>query len=258
MTNAYVYRSDTPAFLNGTDDLEALAAEQVEINLSTISLGTPVSADELKKSPDEALSRLGVELATIQSIADAAVAGAPVKVAMPLPSPLRQDPMLLSGLMGNLINQGAMILELDGAAYANPELDASDDGFTLMGLQRPEGFRLAINMGAITDWSADRLGEIAEELAADRYIFAIKPGDDLSALAKLPEDSLAVLGLVDPAGELSNEEILDMIDVAAEVIDEDRLALTVRGGFAAEHAAKQSKTLQQLAEVADIFWGLAV
>ncbi|MBL4811487.1 MAG: hypothetical protein JKX69_03815 [Rhodobacteraceae bacterium] len=259
MTNAYVYRSETPARLVKTDDLVESAKDQIALNLAVISLGDPVDVDEIKKSPDDAVARLLGELAQVRAIADKGVAAAAVKVSLPLPGPMRLDPMLLSGLMCNLVNQGATILELDGSAYGlNAELDAADDGFTLMGLPKPEGFRLAINMGALSNWSADRLAEIAEELAADRYIFAINAGDDVSALAKLPEDSIAVLGLIDPAGGQSNDDILDLIDVAAEVLDQERLALTVRDGFDAVHADSQQKVLYQLAEVSDIFWGLAV
>lgn len=251
MADDFVYRADPPATLAGTDDLVALAMAQERYGLNVVTPGLPVDADEAKKSPDDAVARLSETLAAMKGAVDA-----PVKLALPMPGALNLDPMLLSGLMANLIDEGAMVLELDGAAYADPASDASNDGFTLMGLPRPEGFRLAIHMGALADWSGERIAEVAEELQADRYVFAINARDDLAKLASVPAPAMVVLGIVDPAGGQGDDDILGLIDKAAEVVDQDRMALTTRSGFT--DADTQSSVLQQLANVSTMFWGFAI
>lgn len=254
MSDDFVYRADPPAQLNVVGSLGEFATSQNITGLNIATNGTPVLEDEIKKSPDDAVDRLLGEMKQMTEALEA-----PIKVCLPLPNPVRLDPMLMAGLFGNLVDAGAKILELDGAAYGlNPELDPSNDGFTLMGLPRPEGFRLAIHMGALSAWDADRLAEVSEELAADRYVFAIDAGDDMSALTRLPKESMAILGFVDPAGGQSNDDILDMIDAAAEIMPLERLALTAKAGFTPEQADNQSAVLKQLIDVSVMFWGFAV
>ena len=48
-----------------------------------------------------------------------------------------------------------------------------------------------------------------------------------AALLALPDDALAVLALVDPAGGQDNDAVLAELDRIAEVVDLDRLALSV-------------------------------
>ncbi len=255
MADDFVYRADPPARLTGADDLAALVSLQVEAGLNVLSPGTPVDAAEIKaKGPDDCVTRLSAELAAARQ----ASGGAAVKLAMPLPGTVNLDPMLLSGLMANLVDEGASILELDAAALSAADSDASNDGFTLMGLPRPEGFRLAIHMGPLADWTAEKIEEIASELQADRYVFALSANDDFAKLSAVPEEAMIVLGLLDPAGGQSDDEILDLIDKIAETIDQDRLALSTAGGFEGQDAATQDKVLRQLADISVRFWGFAM
>ncbi|EPX82885.1 hypothetical protein ruthe_03110 [Rubellimicrobium thermophilum DSM 16684] len=253
MADTFVYRADPPARLAASEDLSALARMQQEAGLDVVTPGSPVTEDELRRSPHDAIARLSAELGAVRSAVPA-----PVKLALPLPGLLGLDPMLLQGLMGNLIDEGTRILQLHAAAYADPDRDPSDDGFVLSGLPRPEGFRLAVDLGALADWSADRLAVVTAELGADRHVLAIGPDDDLSRLSALPGDSMAVLGLIDPAGGEETDAILTRIDAAAAVLDEDRLALTVRGGLDGQAADTQARVLRQLADVAVRFWGFAM
>jgi hypothetical protein len=253
MADDFVYRADPPGRLAGAGDIAARARLQEQAGLNVVTPGEPVTADEIRRGPHEATGRLSAELALLRS-----AVSAPVKLCLPLPGTLNLDPMLLQGLIGNLIDEGATILQLDGAAYADPDLDAGNDGFTLMGLPRPEGFRLAIDMGPLAAWEADRLSDVAGELAADRYVFAIAEDDDLGKLAAVPEDALVVLGVVDPQGGQTDDAILSLIDAAVEVVDQDRLALTVRGGFDGQDAETQAKVLRQVADVSVQFWGFAM
>lgn len=251
MADTFVYRADPPAKLAGSD-IATLVALQVDAGLNVVTPGNPVEGPEIKKGPHEALARLSADL----KAAKAASHDAAVKLALPLPDAEGLDPMLLAGLIGNLITEGAAILEFDGRSYANPETDPSNDGFTLMGLQRPEGFRIAIQMGALADWTAERIEEVAAELAADRYVFSITADDDLSKLASVPEEAMVILGLV--SADTDDQAILDIIDKAAEIIDQDRLALTATGGFAEGDEANQEKVLRQVTDVSVQFWGFAM
>lgn len=253
MADEFVYRADPPAALVGTDDLATLARAQEQAGLNVITNGRPVTAEEIRKSPDDAVSRLSRELAIVKGASPA-----PVKLCLPLPGALNLDPMLLAGLMANLIDEGATILELDGASYVDPASDASNDGFTLMNLPRPEGFRLAIHMGALSDWSAVRIAEVAEELQADRYVFTVADDDDLTKLTALPGEALAVLGLVNPAGGQQADEILAILDRADEAFDQNRMALTTRGGFDGQSPETQAKVLRQVADLSVAFWGFAI
>ena len=253
MADDFVYRADPPGRLVGAGDIAALAKMQEQAGLNVVTPGAPVTADEIRRGPHEATGRLSAELAVVR-----AAASAPVKLCLPLPGALNLDPMLLQGLIGNLIDEGATILQLDGTAYADPDLDPGNDGFTLMGLQRPEGFRLAIDMGPLSAWESDRLAEVAAELAADRYVFAISEDDDLGKLRAVPEEALVVIGVVHPDGGQTDDAILARIDAAAEVVDQDRLALTVLGGFDGQSPETQSKVLLQVADVSVQFWGFAI
>jgi hypothetical protein len=253
MADTFVYRADPPGSLATGGDIAARSGMQAAAGLDLVTPGTPVTADEIRRGPHEATQRLSAELAVLR----AAVA-TPVKLCLPLPGLVNLDPMLLQGLLGNLIDEGARVLQLDGAGYADPGTDPGNDGFTLMGLPRPEGFRLAVDMGTLGDWTAARLAEVAGELAADRYVFAIDPADDLAMLAALPDPAMAVLGVVDPAGADAADDILARIDAAAAVLDQDRLALTVRGGLAGQPDAVQARVLRQVADVSVQFWGFAM
>lgn len=250
MADLFVYHAEPPARLAG-EDIAALVKAQMEAGLNAVTPGAPVTAEEIKTDPHGALARLGETLKAAKAAGDA-----PVKVAMPLPDSLGLDPMLLGGLIGNLISDGARIIEFDGRPYADPDTDASNDGFTLGGLQRPQGFRIAIDMGPLADWTAERIAAVAEELQADRYAFEIGEDDDLSKLSAVPEEAMIVLGLVDPAGGQSDDAVLTMIDKAAEIVDQDRLALTTRGPIT--DAGKQEQVLRQVADISTQFWGFAM
>jgi hypothetical protein len=113
-------------------------------------------------------------------------------------------------------------------------------------------------MGALADWTPGRIAEVSGELAADRYVFAIGPQDDMGKLAALSDDAMVVLGLIDPAGGDSADVILSRIDAAAEILDQDRLALTVRGGLAGQSAGTEARVLRQLADISVQFWGFAI
>lgn len=252
MADDFTYRADPPAVLAG-DDVAALVRMQEAQGLAVVTPGRPLTGDELKAGPHEAIGRLSADLAAAR-----AAQAAPVKLCLPLPGLLNLDPMLLQGLIGNLIDEGARILEFDGAAYADPATDPGNDGFTLMGLQRPDGFRLAVRMGMLSAWTPGRLMDVAAELAADRYVFDLRPGEDVGMLAALPDESLAVAALVDPAGGQSADEILAELDRIAETIDLDRLALSVRAapqGLAADH---QAAVLRLVSDTSVAFWGFAI
>lgn len=250
MADLFVYRAEPPASLAG-DDIDALVKAQAVAGLNVVTPGSPVRPDAITADPHGALTELSAALKTALAASDA-----PVKIAMPLPDSLGLDPMLLGGLIGNLITEGAKIIEFDARPYVDPDSDASNDGFTLGGLQRPEGFRVGMNMGALADWSAERIAAVAEELQADRYIFAIAQGDDLSKLSSVPEDAMIVLGLVDPGGSGGDEDVLSLIDAVAEIIDQDRLALTTRSAIT--DAGVQEKVLRQVADISTQFWGFAM
>jgi hypothetical protein len=251
MADEFTYRADPPPVLAG-GDIAALVRLQEAQGLAVVTPGRPLTAAELKAGPHEAIGRLSSDLAAAR-----AAQSAPVKLCLPLPGLINLDPMLLQGLIGNLIDEGARILEFDGAAYADPATDPGNDGFTLMGLQRPAGFRLAVRMGALSAWRPDRLGEVAAELAADRYVFDVAPGDDVSTLASLPDDSLTVLALMDPAGGQSADAVLADLDRIAETIDLDRLALSVRASPDGLAAEQQRAVLRLLSDVSVAFWGFA-
>lgn len=253
MADLYVYRAEPPAELAGTGDIQALVKAQIEAGLNIVTPGAPVQPEEIRTDPHGALARLSADLKAAQD----AAGGEPVKIAMPLPDSLNLDPMLLGGLIGNLITEGAKIIEFDGRPYADPETDASNDGFTLSGLQRPEGFRIAIRMGRLADWSAERIATVAEELQADRYGFEIGADDDLSKLGSIPEEAMIVLGLVDPSGGQADNGVLSIIDRIAEAIDQERLAITTRGGFAEGQEDTQAQVLRQTADISTQFWGFA-
>jgi hypothetical protein len=115
MADTFVYRADPPAALATVGDLAALARLQAGAGLDLVTPGSPVTADEIRRGPHEATQRLSAELAAVR----AAVA-APVKLCLPLPGLANLDPMLLQGLIGNLIDEGARVLQLDGAGYCRP------------------------------------------------------------------------------------------------------------------------------------------
>lgn len=253
MADEFLYRADPPGQLAG-GDIATLVKMQAEAGLNVATPGRPLSPEEMKSDPHGAVARLSADLKAARAATDL-----PVKLCMPLPGTLRLDPMLLGGLIGNLITEGAKILEFDGRPYRDAALEPGDDGFTLSGLQRPEGFRIAIQMGALADWDAARLAEVAEELAADRYVLDIgADGDDFSKLGRLPDTSIAVLGLIDPSGRQEGDALLAILDAAGEAFDQDRMALTARGGFTAGDAANQSATMAQLADIAVRYWGFAM
>jgi|TARA_A100001391_G_scaffold202437_2_gene192012 hypothetical protein len=250
MADLFVYRAEPPASLAG-NDIVTLVKAQAVAGLNVVTPGAPVQPDAIKADPHGALTDLSAALKTALAAGDS-----PVKIAMPLPDSLGLDPMLLGGLIGNLITEGARIIEFDARPYIDPDSDASNDGFTLGGLQRPDGFRIGMQMGALTGWPAERIATVAEELQADRYTFAIAQGDDLSKLSSVPEQAMIVLGLVDPDGGSSDADVLALIDAAAEIVDQDRLALTTSAAIT--DADAQERVLRQVADISTQFWGFAI
>lgn len=248
MADEFFYRAEPPATLAG-DDMVALAKLQEQCGMSAASTGKPLEIDEMMAEPHDAIDRLAADLAKAKE------GLIPVKLSLPLPGIHKLDPMLLGGLIGNLITDGVMILEFDGRPLTDPALDVGDDGFTLAGLMRPEGFRLSIHMGSLADWTGERLAEVTEELAADRYVFDCAPGDDFNLLTALPDDSLVVLGLVDAAGDIDVDSVLDTLDAVDEILGQDRMALTANGPIQDE--AVQKKVLTEIADISVRFFGFA-
>ncbi|MFV0245676.1 MAG: hypothetical protein ACK5IB_11740 [Qingshengfaniella sp.] len=248
MADDFFYRADPPENLAG-DDIAALAKLQEQCGLSVATPGHPLTPEEMKTGPHEAIERSGADL-------ERAKEGLiPVKLCLPLPGLNGLDPMLLGGLIGNLISDGAKILEFDGRTLSDPAVDLGDDGFTLAGLLRPDGFRLAVHLGALSAWTPERLTEVTEELAADRYVFETAPGADYSVLSALPEEALAVLGLVDASGQIDADAVLDALDAIDEILGQDRMALTATGPIT--DAAVQKEVLTQIADISVRFFGFA-
>jgi hypothetical protein len=235
MANIFVYRSDPPAALAGT--IADIAAMQAEWELEAASLGR-IGAPAALKADATAL-----RLATTQ----------PLKVSIPsgLGAAATAD-------IDALTEIGARIVEIDGRKLSPRTETARHDGTLLASLNRPRGTVTAVHLGPLSRWSEEGLAALAADLRADRYGFDVADGDTFEALAGLPGESIAVLGLITRTGTQDNEAILSRIDEAAEAIDSDRLALTIAGNAPAGDLAEQSKALRRLADVSIMFWGFAV
>lgn len=253
MADLFLYRADPVGQLAGSGDQAALGKQMYDLGMTAATPGNPLTPEEYKADPVAAITRLGSELAALKEVSDL-----PVKLHLPLTAGLHVDPMLVSGPLADLIEAGASILQFEGSSCVSAEVDASTDGFMLAGLPHPEGYRTAVELGALSNWNAERLAEVTEELAADRYIISIKAGDDLNLLKAFPEDCQIVLAAVRADGESRNDDLLALLDDVCEVVDQERASLTADGGFKEGQESLQAKVLSQVAEVSVMFWGFAV
>jgi 5-methyltetrahydropteroyltriglutamate--homocysteine methyltransferase len=196
---------------------------------------------------------------------------------------------------------GASYLQLDGCAYApllrrasraalraagrDPERELAhllaQDAAVLQRVRRDAaGVKIAVAFHDVADtgaapFAADLEPAAAErvlhELPVDRFLFdcgGVDEAPDFGFLELLPAGAEAVLGMVDSAaGRLPDaDDVVRRIDVAAQVIDTDRLALSPRFGLAAALAPlaplaaweRQARVLDLLMDASSRAWGLEI
>jgi hypothetical protein len=233
MANSFTYRADPPAVLSGSP--AELAKAQADAGVAAASLGRIATPAELR-----------AELALLR-----AATALPLKVALPsgLDASAGAD-------MEALIEGGARIVEIDGRGLAPRKPAARSDGALLKALSRPEGLATAVHLGSLSRWSDEGLAILVADLHADRYVFDVAEGDSFGALAGLGDGHIAVLGLIGRDAARDKDAILARLDAAAEVLDSDRLALTIAGDKAG--GMQQAAALRQLADVSTMFWGFAM
>jgi methionine synthase II (cobalamin-independent) len=195
---------------------------------------------------------------------------------------------------------GASYLQLDGCAYApllrrasrealrtagrDPERELArlleQDCAVLSRVRRDAAVRIAVAFHDVDDTGAAPFAFDLEPAAAeralhglpvDRFLFdcgGVDEASDCGFLALLPAGAEAVLGMIDAAaGHLPDaDDIVRRIDIAAQVIDTDRLALSPRFGLAAALAPmapqaaweRQARVLDLLMDASSRAWGLEV
>lgn len=210
--------------------------------------------------------------------------------------PRQEGAALDGGLLAKLIDLGVGYLQLDGSIYSpllrktersalraqgqDPDalltelLERDREG--LAHLRSNEQFKLAIAWHDPMNLASVPFGEDLDFAAAEALFHALPvarhcfdcgpdPTSDLSFLRLLPDQTEAVLGMIDVTGPdlVDADEIVARIDQAAEAIDTDRLSLSPRHGLKAELLGDpkaawefQGKLLYLLLDASSRAWGI--
>jgi 5-methyltetrahydropteroyltriglutamate--homocysteine methyltransferase len=255
---------------------------QRELGLSVVSDGELRRTDPTSPLHDAVVGRVLDEARFLQSLLgpSAGAARVPFKVTLPAPSTV---PARLAGswraALEALIVDGVNYIQLQNTEYARrlaesaaaAPLDAllAADRAALEGLARPAEVRLALYVGrgaaARTGLFDTANAPFAEKLFStvpvDRFVVEVDddPSGGFAALKHVPKGTSVALGLVSTRTPKLEERdpILDRLDLAADHIDGDFLAVCPQSGFAGSGFSEdeQRRKLELIVSISTRYWG---
>jgi 5-methyltetrahydropteroyltriglutamate--homocysteine methyltransferase len=179
-----------------------------------------------------------------------------------------------------LIADGIRYIQVDNSAYGTSFHDAAKfermlaaDIEALRNIARPPDVCLAFYVGRGKAARAEFLGPehfaLSEKLLGampvDRFLLDVDDAaSDFSALRFVPKDRVVALGLISTRTTAleAPDAVLDRIDLAAQHIDADNLALCPQSGFACLSnrftASDQKRKLELTVSAATRFWGFGM
>jgi 5-methyltetrahydropteroyltriglutamate--homocysteine methyltransferase len=179
-----------------------------------------------------------------------------------------------------LIAEGVRYIQLDNTAYGSSFGDSARfdrllaaDTEALRDIARPPDVCLALYVGRgqaaraeLFDPAHFALTEkLLGSMPADRFLLDVDDAAaDFSALRAVPKDRVVALGLISTRSTAleAADAVLDRIDLAAEHMDADNLALCPQTGFAGLSslfsASDQRRKLELTVSAATRFWGFGM
>jgi 5-methyltetrahydropteroyltriglutamate--homocysteine methyltransferase len=255
---------------------------QRELGLSIVSDGELRRTDPTSPLHDAIVGRVMDEARFLHNLLrlSAGTARVPFKVTLPAPSavPARLAGSLRAALEA-LIADGVNYIQLQNTEYARSlaesaaaaPLDAllAADRAALEGLARPPEVRLALYVGR---GAALRVGlfdtanaPFAEKLFStvpvDRFVVEVDddPSGGFAALKHVPKGTSVALGLVSTrTAQLEERDpILDRLDLAADWMEGDFLAVCPQSGFAGSGFSEdeQRRKLELIVSISTRYWG---
>jgi methionine synthase II (cobalamin-independent) len=218
----------------------------------------------------------------------------PIKVSLPTPAsalvriemqrgqPLNREAIaetLLAAIAAEinaLIAARVPYVQLNGSVYAdllegkgdNTLFDAAValDRRLIDSIEAPVNVRIALRIerNEVASWNLNERSAALLSLPVHRFLVPFRgEPEDFRVLTLAHGNADLVLGLIDAQSFSSpnEEELLSLIDRAAEIVDGDRLALSPRSGFSGKGQPAwdaQRRALEHVANVATRWWGFAM